>query len=131
MRRLEIEFPIWLEASLDHLEAFRVDPGLPATVIVDAQGRVWVVEAVNYRLFKHPIARPEGDRIRVLEDTDGDALSCILLTAEITPCSGSADEFRAHIRIRLFQCVGEDSDNSGQLGNAADLIDCDRHRNGV
>jgi thiol-disulfide isomerase/thioredoxin len=40
VRRLEIEFPIWLEASLDHLEAFQVDPGLPATVIVDAQGRV-------------------------------------------------------------------------------------------
>jgi peroxiredoxin len=40
VRRLEIQFPIWLEASLDHLEAFRVDPALPATVIVDAQGRV-------------------------------------------------------------------------------------------
>ena len=38
--RLEIQFPIWLEASLDHMEAFKVGPGLPATVVVDAQGRV-------------------------------------------------------------------------------------------
>lgn len=40
VRRLEIQFPIWLEASLDHLEAFGVGPGIPATVIVDQQGRV-------------------------------------------------------------------------------------------
>jgi thiol-disulfide isomerase/thioredoxin len=40
VRRLEIQFPIWLEASLDHMEAFKVGPGLPATVIVDPQGRV-------------------------------------------------------------------------------------------
>jgi thiol-disulfide isomerase/thioredoxin len=40
VRRLEILFPIWLEASLDHMEAFKVGPGLPATVIVDPQGRV-------------------------------------------------------------------------------------------
>jgi thiol-disulfide isomerase/thioredoxin len=40
VHRLEIQFPIWLEASLDHMEAFKVGPGLPATVIVDPQGRV-------------------------------------------------------------------------------------------
>jgi thiol-disulfide isomerase/thioredoxin len=40
VRRLEIRFPIWLEASLDHLEAFRVGPAIPATVIVDQQGRI-------------------------------------------------------------------------------------------
>jgi len=40
VRRLEIQFPIWLEASLDHMEAFKVGPGLPATVVVDAQGKV-------------------------------------------------------------------------------------------
>jgi thiol-disulfide isomerase/thioredoxin len=38
--RLEIKFPIWLEMSLDHMEAFKVGPGLPATVVVDQQGRV-------------------------------------------------------------------------------------------
>lgn len=42
VRHLQIEFPIWLEASLDHMESFGVGPGLPATVIVDAQGRIAV-----------------------------------------------------------------------------------------
>jgi thiol-disulfide isomerase/thioredoxin len=37
---LKIEFPIWLEASADHMEDFGVGAGLPATVIVDQQGRV-------------------------------------------------------------------------------------------
>jgi thiol-disulfide isomerase/thioredoxin len=39
-RKLGIGFPIWLEASLDHMEAFNVGPELPATVFVDTQGRV-------------------------------------------------------------------------------------------
>jgi thiol-disulfide isomerase/thioredoxin len=37
---MEITFPIWLEASEDHMKALGVGPGIPATVIVDAQGRV-------------------------------------------------------------------------------------------
>jgi len=37
---LKISFPIWLEASLDHMEALGVGPELPATVVVDAEGRV-------------------------------------------------------------------------------------------
>jgi thiol-disulfide isomerase/thioredoxin len=37
---LSIQFPIWLEMSLDHMEAFKVGPGLPATVVVDQQGKV-------------------------------------------------------------------------------------------
>jgi thiol-disulfide isomerase/thioredoxin len=40
VRHLGIQFPIWLEASVDHLGAFKVGPGIPATVIVDPQGRV-------------------------------------------------------------------------------------------
>lgn len=43
----------------------------PASIDVDARGRVWVCEVVNYR--KHNGERPEGDRILILEDTDGDA----------------------------------------------------------
>jgi thiol-disulfide isomerase/thioredoxin len=37
---MQITFPVWLEASEDHLKALGVGPGLPATVIVDPQGRV-------------------------------------------------------------------------------------------
>ena len=40
MQGMEIAFPVWLEASEDHLKALGVGPGLPATVILDAQGRV-------------------------------------------------------------------------------------------
>lgn len=37
---LQIDFPIWLEASEEHLKALGVGPGLPSTVIVDGQGRI-------------------------------------------------------------------------------------------
>ncbi len=40
---------------------------------VDHRGRVWACEVVNYRL--HLGKRPEGDRILILEDTDGDGRS--------------------------------------------------------
>lgn len=44
---------------------------------IDARGRVWVTEAVNYRLQHNPEnkGRPEGDRILILEDVDGDGKS--------------------------------------------------------
>ncbi len=46
----------------------------PTNLDLDHKGRVWVVEAVNYRRknFNRPILRPEGDRIRVLTDTNSD-----------------------------------------------------------
>jgi thiol-disulfide isomerase/thioredoxin len=40
MREMEIQFPIWLEATEDQMLALGVGPGLPATVILDRQGRV-------------------------------------------------------------------------------------------
>ena len=42
----------------------------PTNIDTDAAGRIWVAEGVNYR--KHVTRRAEGDRIMVLEDTDGD-----------------------------------------------------------
>src|SRR5439155_26237421 len=44
---------------------------------VDARGRIWVAEAVNYRETLHPLhalKHPNGDRIMILEDTDGDGV---------------------------------------------------------
>jgi putative membrane-bound dehydrogenase-like protein len=41
----------------------------PSNIDVDAQGRVWVTEAVNYR--KLAGKDPNGDRVVVLEDTTG------------------------------------------------------------
>src|SRR5690242_13754970 len=45
----------------------------PANMDVDSRGRVWVTEGANYRVWqKWGKLRPEGDRIVILEDTDGD-----------------------------------------------------------
>jgi putative membrane-bound dehydrogenase-like protein len=65
------------------VENLDVAPGLAVTLMasepqisnitnldVDDRGRVWACEVRNYR--KHAGERPEGDRILVLEDTDGD-----------------------------------------------------------
>jgi hypothetical protein len=37
---MQMTFPVWLEASEDHMKALGVGPELPATVIVDSHGRV-------------------------------------------------------------------------------------------
>ncbi len=42
----------------------------PTNMDIDHAGRIWVAEGVNYR--RHLGRRPAGDRIAVLEDTDGD-----------------------------------------------------------
>jgi putative membrane-bound dehydrogenase-like protein len=59
--------PADLEATL-----FAAEPLLssPTNIDVDSRGRVWVCEVTNYRAKKD--TRREGDRILVLEDTDGD-----------------------------------------------------------
>ncbi|MBI1374485.1 MAG: c-type cytochrome [Phycisphaera sp.] len=47
----------------------------PTNMDIDAQGRIWVNEAVNYRNFRHPqidVHHPEGDRVVWMQDTDGD-----------------------------------------------------------
>ena len=47
----------------------------PTNIDIDIHGRVWVAEAVNYRLFNNerrkPLIHPKGDRIMGLTDTDG------------------------------------------------------------
>jgi putative membrane-bound dehydrogenase-like protein len=46
----------------------------PTNIDVDARGRIWATEAVNYRrtLWGKPDIRKNGDRIVILEDTNGD-----------------------------------------------------------
>ncbi len=60
-----------LEATL-----FAGEPTLlsPSNIDIDHLGRIWVCEVVNYRRFanKERKDREEGDRILVLEDTNGD-----------------------------------------------------------
>ncbi|MFH1300727.1 MAG: hypothetical protein ABIK07_06670, partial [Planctomycetota bacterium] len=45
----------------------------PSSMDVDSQGRVWICEVVNYRAnLRGIVTRKEGDRILILEDTNGD-----------------------------------------------------------
>lgn len=48
----------------------------PTAMDVDSRGRIWVAEAVNYRTFKNKqeniLHHSRGDRVIILEDTDGD-----------------------------------------------------------
>jgi putative membrane-bound dehydrogenase-like protein len=57
----ELEVTVWAKSPMLHN---------PTNIDIDARGRIWVAEGVNYR--KHLNRKPEGDRIMVLEDTDGD-----------------------------------------------------------
>jgi putative membrane-bound dehydrogenase-like protein len=62
-----------LEANL-----FASEPTItnPTNIDVDHRGRVWVCEAYNYRpAITGKPAKAEGDRIVILEDTDGDGKS--------------------------------------------------------
>ena len=57
------------------ITSFATEPMLqnPTNMDIDAQGRIWVVEAYNYRpnINGNP-TKPEGDRIVILSDTNGD-----------------------------------------------------------
>ncbi|WP_332327149.1 PVC-type heme-binding CxxCH protein [Salinibacter sp.] len=48
----------------------------PTNIDVGPEGRVWAVEAVDYRSFNNPPegrrSRPQGERVVILDDTDGD-----------------------------------------------------------
>lgn len=56
-----------LEATLFASEPMMVSP---SAIDIDHRGRVWVCEVVNYR--GNQGKRPAGDRIVIIEDTDGD-----------------------------------------------------------
>ncbi|ADB41453.1 PVC-type heme-binding CxxCH protein [Spirosoma linguale] len=63
----DLEATLWAEAPMFHN---------PTNMDIDAKGRVWITEAVNYRKFNNkPESRldhPEGERIVIMEDTNGD-----------------------------------------------------------
>ncbi|HEV8542117.1 MAG TPA: PVC-type heme-binding CxxCH protein [Verrucomicrobiae bacterium] len=78
------------EAAREQMRGLKVADGLevslfasepmvrnPANMDIDERGRVWVTEGANYRssFQKWGKLRPEGDRIVILEDTDGDGVA--------------------------------------------------------
>ena len=75
------------EAAKASLKNFTVADGLEVTLFasepmmrnptdmdIDERGRVWITEGVNYRSTFQPwgVLQPAGDRVIILEDTDGD-----------------------------------------------------------
>lgn len=60
-----------LESSLFASEPMLVNP---TNMDIDARGRIWVTEGVNYQLSSNPSqsSKEEGDRIVILEDSNGD-----------------------------------------------------------
>src|SRR5438874_3417102 len=78
------------EAARESAKKFTVADGLevslfasepmvrnPTDMDIDARGRVWITEGVNYRstFQKWGVLQPEGDRILILEDAHGDGLA--------------------------------------------------------
>lgn len=62
-----------LEATLFASEASNPPMLNPTSIDIDHLGRIWVCEVVNYRHRNGE--RKEGDRILILEDTDGDGVA--------------------------------------------------------
>ena len=63
----DMEISLWAESPMFYN---------PTNIDVDARGRVWVTEAVNYRDFNNKpethLNHEKGERIMILEDTDQD-----------------------------------------------------------
>ena len=90
MLMLPLLFAALPQDPRDLTAAFELEPGLevrlwadtpqlynPTAIDVDARGRVWVTEGVNYRQWegRNPgLHHDEGDRVMILEDTDGDGV---------------------------------------------------------
>ena len=63
----DLEATLWAESPMFYN---------PTNIDVDAKGRIWVTEAVNYRNYNNDSTKAlhhsQGDRVMILEDTDGD-----------------------------------------------------------
>lgn len=63
----DLEATLWAESPMFYN---------PTNIDVDVKGRLWVTEAVNYRNYNNDSTRAlhhtDGDRVMILEDTDGD-----------------------------------------------------------
>ena len=66
----DLEATLWAESPLFYN---------PTNIDVDARGRIWVTEAVNYRNFNNDSTKffhhSKGDRVMILEDTNGDGVA--------------------------------------------------------
>ena len=63
----DLEVSLWAESPMFYN---------PTNMDIDSKGRVWITEAVNYRNYNNDSTKnlhySKGDRVIILEDTDGD-----------------------------------------------------------
>src|SRR6185436_8406639 len=83
----KLEVAEGLEVTLFASEPMLVNP---CDMDIDARGRVWISEGANYRKWSNPPLRPEGDRIVILEDTNGDKAADKVTTFYQDPTINSA-----------------------------------------
>jgi putative membrane-bound dehydrogenase-like protein len=81
-QKRSVEFAVdGIEVPDERLELtlFASEPMMtnPTNMDVDDRGRVWIAEAYNYRTKLNPRnpTKTEGDRILIMEDTDGDGVA--------------------------------------------------------
>ncbi len=92
---LGLEAPDDLEVTMFASEPMLINP---TNMDIDARGRVWVCEGYNYRPTLNPNnpTEPEGDRIVILEDTDGDG------KADDTKVFYQGNDINAALGIAVF-----------------------------
>src|SRR5258706_11198650 len=66
----DLEVTLWAETPMLYN---------PTNMDVDAKGRIWITEAVNYRNYNNDSAKffhhAKGDRVMIVEDTDQDGIA--------------------------------------------------------
>ncbi len=98
----------------------------PTNMDIDAQGRIWVTEGVNYR--RNSTRAPAGDKITVISDTDGDgrADSSYAFVQEpglIAPLGMSVIDNRIFVANTPDLIVYTDVDRDGKFNPAVDRRD--------
>ena len=98
----------------------------PTNMDIDAQGRIWITEGVNYR--KHEGRDPLGDRITVLTDTNGDGRADATHTfvqepGLVAPLGMSVIDNRIFVSNAPDLIVYTDVDRDGKFNPAIDKRD--------
>jgi putative membrane-bound dehydrogenase-like protein len=98
----------------------------PTNMDIDAQGRIWITEGLNYR--KHEGRDPLGDRITVLTDTNGDGRADATHTfvqepGLVAPLGMSVIDNRIFVSNAPDLIVYTDVDRDGKFNPAIDKRD--------
>ncbi len=98
----------------------------PTNMDIDAQGRIWITEGLNYR--KHEGRDPLGDRITVLSDTNGDGRADATHTfvqepGLVAPLGMSVIDNRIFVSNAPDLIVYTDVDRDGKFNPAIDKRD--------